>query len=154
MASRKIPSRRGKKSPARKSKISHRPFAQTSRKQHADFDLFRNAITKLGSKIVARITGARENQIEKWMREKEVPIGYGKYDVELSLTLRRLSYMRNRAAKVANVSANSRTVYFEEYLELASKSRPTHSENARIVQILLQLGIDPHRPQSYLLGAT
>lgn len=163
MASRKTSSRKKKKTPARKRQfannkngVTFRPTVQRSRKTATiDVETFGKAIDKLGPETVARIVGATTRSVNVWARDlTKIPKGYASFDVELSLTMRRLSYMERRAANVQNVNAKSRKVYFNEYIALASKSRLTSAENARIVKILLKLGIDPHRPESYLRGAT
>lgn len=169
MASRKPSSRKKKKTPAtrRKKKVvyqvlSHnkrgvtfRPQTELSRKKAVDGNTFLSALTKLGAMTVARIVGVSTNTAKSWQRDPtKIPKTAAKYDVELALTMRRYDYMTRRAAKVQNVSREGRAVYFDEYLKLASKERPTHRENSRIVTILLKLGIDPHRPESYLRGAT
>lgn len=159
MATRKPTSTKKRKTPSSrkphtKGGKSLRPSATPSRANVADSEVFTRAIKQLGTKVVARITGAKEAQVARWLDTKKIPDTYAFYDVELSLTIRRLGIIKRRAAKVANVSKESREVYFEEYMALASKGRPTHAENARIVQILLNLGVDPHRPESYLRGAT
>lgn len=136
MATRKVTSTKGKVTPS--------PSSIT----------IQQGIKRLGATATSRILGVPASTVKSWERDPEKIPSKVKRTSELEFTLRRFSSMENRAAKVRKVNKETRADLFANYVELASKSSLRKKENAKIVNILLTLGIDPHRPESYLRGAT
>jgi hypothetical protein len=111
---------------------------------------FLDAVDELGPVAVGRIIRKPWNSVAKWASDPTtIPNSVKAYDIHLMTTVDRIRYMKKRSKK-ADVSERSRKNYFKRYIEIASRRNLSAKDNYEIVTILLNLKIDPHRPESYL----
>jgi hypothetical protein len=112
---------------------------------------YREAVEKLGPRAVARILGARVEQIERWaISPDKLPESAYRKEPRLSISLRRLKTITRTARRKSPYDEETQDSMIEEFIGLASKSRTSHRENQRIMALLEMLGNDNHKTETYL----